>query len=330
MPVSEEIWDCLDTINVTQVLYENPRPGSHSFTSYCIPLVEIFIEIQQAIRDCQTSYSTYVSNHYFRLKLKLDSFMNTMPADAFIFPSSKSLYINLNRPFGPDWTQIRLILTYHAVICRLNRMTLLHFFSQYNYDSNLELESNVAGPIPIFEFDKRICNYKLCYDEAMKSAETIAIIIDSLTRIPSPYSDPIPIFDLHFTALESVLVLAIIAHGSVYYTPSGITHDNTVKSCISFIEMCLKGVSLQGRVFAHVGMISKFISDILSRMKTQIFEQNVVEYCSNFTDMAEEIMRTTYQSNVTHIHRIPVDKLPLHPDSIEELSSYFGKSVSIT
>ena len=71
MLVSEAIWNCLESIHVTKILYDNPRPRSHSFTSYFIQIFEIFVNIQKSIRNCHLIYSTFVLKYYPPFKSQL-------------------------------------------------------------------------------------------------------------------------------------------------------------------------------------------------------------------------------------------------------------------
>ena len=326
MPVSEEIWTCLESNQITQILHDNPRPGSYSFTSLYIPIVEIFVDIHQAIRNCEGLYGEFVSNHFFKLKSRIDSYIFSTPPEAISFPAIEELYFKLNRSFGCDWTQITLFLTYHATICRLNRIPLLHFLSQFKSKDLSKPETDKLSLSASTGYVN--CNYliSLCFKEAFKSAEMIATMCDSLTRIPSPHADFNLVYGLHYMIMESTVILAIVSQCAQLIQLIVETDGDIKMLCKSFMIMNLKCLSTQKSKFTSALVMCEFVQNILGEMPSP--KSNIYEYCNNVHILANESIEKLYRMNGFASVRDDTT-LTTEPDSIQDLSDYFFKNVTL-
>ena len=321
IPISEEIWTCLESSQITQILHDNPRPGSHSFTSYYIPLVEIFAEIHLAIFDCRESYSAFVSNYFFKLKSLIDTHTHSIPPGVLSMLSYKSLYLNLNRPFGSDWTQISLFLTYHAAICRLNRIPLLYFLSHFKKN-----DPDIPDTDLLAIMNSNNDLFSSCLKDAFKSAEMIAVMCDSLVRIPSPYADFIPLYNLHFLVIEATIIFAIVSRCADFIQLSMDPNDDIVVLCKSFTGMCLKCLSTQITNFSVARVTCRFVRNVLNEMSSS--KSNNCEYCNSVHILANETLERLY--NMKGCTNLQDDTmLATKPDSIEDLSNYFFKNVTL-
>ena len=321
MPISEEIWNCTEPNQITQILHDNPRPGSHSYASYYIPLVELYVDIHKAMLNFQSSYSEFVSNNFFMLKSRVDSYKSSIPFEALSFPSKESLYLYLNRSFGSDWTQLILFLTYHATICRLNRIPLLHFL----YLSTCKSD----GPHTVGTYALTLNQKPLfieCFKDVFKSAEMIAVMCDSLMRLPNPYAGFIPLYALHYIIIEATVILAIVSQSAEIIRVIVEADDDIVVLCKSFMAMNLKCLSTQKTKYSAARVVHDFAQNILDDMTTK--KPNAYEYCNNVHILANETLEKLYRTDgFAYVRDDSV--LETKPDSIQVLSDYFLKKATL-